>query len=194
MCRSESQGYNLAVTVRPAEEGDLPEILAILNREILEGVAHFATEPQTLDDIRAVFLSAFPRFPWHVAADDESGELFGFARCNPWKSRGAYGWTIEVGVYVRPDLQGRGIGREIYREFIPALRKAGFRTVLAGIGQPNPASIRLHEAFGFKYIGTLPRAGWKKGKWHEVGYWALNFGGADEPPAEVFDEAAPSPD
>ena len=67
--------------------------------------------------------------------------------------------------------------------------------VLAGIGQPNPASVRLHEAFGFRRVGTLPRIGWKLGKWHDVGYWALNFGEPDEPP-EPFDEggAAPSPD
>lgn len=167
-------------TIRPALAEDLPEVLEILNREILEGTAHFGTEPMTLADIGREFAQA-DRYPWvaAVGGDDggDGGELrvLGFARASAWKSRGAYRRTCEIGVYVRPELHGQGIASQIYEVFIPALRDAGFKTLLGGIALPNPASIRLHEGFGFRHVGTLPSVGWKLGAWRDVGYWALVF-------------------
>jgi L-amino acid N-acyltransferase YncA len=159
-------------TVRAAEAKDLPAILEILNREILEGVAHFGTEAMTLEALEKEFETR-GSYPWIVALDDQ--KVVGFARASAWKSRGAYRQTCEVGVYVRPELHGRGIGRQIYDVFIPELLYRGFKTVLGGIALPNPSSIGLHERFGFHHIGTLPCVGWKNGAWHDVGYWALTF-------------------
>ncbi|MFI5387321.1 MAG: GNAT family N-acetyltransferase [Fimbriimonadales bacterium] len=160
-------------TIRPVLPEDLPEILDILNREILEGTAHFGTEPMTQADIEREFGQA-DRYPWIAAV--ENGQVLGFARASPWKSRGAYRRTCEIGVYVRPERHGQGIASRIYEVFIPALRVAGFKTLLGGIALPNPSSIRLHERFGFRHAGTLPSVGWKLGAWRDVGYWALVFG------------------
>ena len=158
--------------VRPITKEDLPEVLAILNREILEGTAHFGTDPMSMDDILREFEHA-GNYPWLGATED--GVVAGFARASPWKSRGAYARTCEVGVYVRPDYHRRGIAAAIYGQFLPELEARGFKTLLGGIALPNPASIRLHEKFGFSYVGTFPKVGWKFGKWRDVGYWALTF-------------------
>jgi phosphinothricin acetyltransferase len=157
--------------IRPATVEDLSQILEILNREIAEGVAHFGTEPQTLTEIRAAF--EMGEFPWFVAVEDSSVQ--GFAKSSPWKSRGAYRKTIEVGVYVRPGNQGKGIGKAIYDQFIPANVEAGFHTLLAGIRLPNDPCVRLHESFGFRHVGTLPEVGYKFDQWHDVGYWAMTL-------------------
>lgn len=156
--------------IRDATACDLPDILAILNREILEGIAHFGTEPMSLEELAAEFGSK-TKYPWIVAEQD--GSVLGFARASPWKRRGAYANTAEVGVYVRPEFQGRGIGKAIYTDFVPRSFETGLHTLLAGISLPNPPSIRLHEAFGFRHVGTLPQVGFKFGKWIDVGYWAL---------------------
>jgi len=157
------------VEVRRANVEDLSQILEILNREIAEGVAHFGTEPQTLTEVRTAFEKG--SFPWFVAI--ENSTVQGFARSSQWKSRGAYSKTVEVGVYVRPRNQGRGIGKAIYEAFIPANMEAGFHTLLAGIRLPNDPCVRLHERFGFQHVGTLPEVGYKFNQWHDVGYWAL---------------------
>jgi phosphinothricin acetyltransferase len=47
----------------------------------------------------------------------------------------------------------------------------GFHSVIAGIAFPNDPSVRLHEAFGFVALGRVPRAGWKHGTWHDLGFW-----------------------
>ena len=162
--------------VRHATVEDLSQILEILNREIAEGVAHFGTEPQTLTEVRSAYGKG--RFPWFVALEDSA--VLGFARSSPWKSRGAYGKTVEVGVYVRVGIQGKGIGKAIYEQFIPANWKAGFHTLLAGIRLPNDPCVRLHERFGFRHVGTLPEVGYKFDEWHDVGYWALTGSSSED--------------
>jgi L-amino acid N-acyltransferase YncA len=156
------------VLVRPAQPSDLEAIRDILNREIEEGVAHFGLEPVTADELAAEL--ARQSHPWFSALD--SNRVVGFARAYPWKPRGAYSRTAEVGVYVAPEAQGRGVGGLLYRSFLPVCRQAGLETLLAGI--------RLHDRFGFGHVGTLPRVGFKFGQWHDVGYWAKVAEGEDE--------------
>ncbi len=168
-----------ALTTRAAGAEDLTEILEILNHEILTGTAHFGLEPMKQSDIEREFAQSLPlakaenphggkalAHPWVVGLLD--GRVAGFARASSWKSRGAYRNTCEVGVYVRQELHGRGIGKQIYRVLIAKLKETGFKTLLGGIALPNPASIRLHEALGFRYVGTLPSVGWKFGEWRDV--------------------------
>lgn len=165
-------GHTRIVIVRPCKEPDLPEILEILNREIVVGYSHFGLEPEPLERIEAEWRDAQGRYPWYVAEDHG---ITGFARASSWKRRGAYNATCEVGIYIRPESQGHGIGKLIYTDFIPALAKAEIHTALGGIALPNPASIKLHEAFGFRHVGTLPEVGFKHGRWIDVGYWALTM-------------------
>ena len=62
---------------------------------------------------------------------------------------------------------------------------SGFQSVMAGIALPNDPSVRLHEAFGFVAVGHVPRAGWKHGRWHEVGFWQRDLAEAKTVPGEI---------
>lgn len=166
--------------VRPAREADILPVLTIVNREIAEGVAHFGTTPNTADDLR-VWLDAHPVLPWLVC-EDQAGTVLGYARASRWKERQAYDWAVEIGVYVDPTVQGRGVGTRLYTDLLPRLDTLGYRTIIAGIALPNPASVRLHEAFGMAHAGTLPRVGYKLGRWIDVGYWVRHAGAGDPAP------------
>ncbi len=157
--------------VRPTAAADLPAIKALLDREIAEGFAHFGTEPVDLEQLRVDLESGRP---WRVA--EAGGRVVGFASSSPWKTRPAYRWTVEIGVYVLPARQGEGIGGALLDALLPALRDTGFRTALAGIALPNPGSVALFESRGFRYAGVLPRVGFKQGAWRDVGYWSLHWG------------------
>jgi phosphinothricin acetyltransferase len=163
------------MTVRRARDTDLVGVAAILNREIASNFAHFGTEPMTEERLHNELKAAGEKCPWFVA-ETADGRILGVARASPWKSRGGYAWTVEIGVYVAPDAQGKGIGTALYEALFPAMRRAGIRTVLAGIALPNDSSVRLHERFGMAHAGTLPKAGFKLGQWRDVGYWALHWG------------------
>lgn len=159
--------------VRPATLDDLAAITRIENDAIQNTFAHFGTSPVIQEDTQRAFEFSQGRYPWVVAEID--GKVVGFARCGPWKTREAYRWTTEVGVYVESGHQGRGIGKNLYETLFPLIKEAGLKTVLAGIALPNEASVKLHEAMGMAHVGTLPRVGHKFGEWRDVGYWALNF-------------------
>ena len=70
------------------------------------------------------------------------------------------------------------------RALIEALRKQGCAQALASISLPNDASIRLHEMVGFKRAGVYREAGWKHGRWVDVGLWQLQIADLPHPPPE----------
>jgi phosphinothricin acetyltransferase len=45
--------------------------------------------------------------------------------------------------------------------------------VLGCLSLPNDPSIRLHEKLGFAKVAHMKEAGWKFGKWVDVGFWEL---------------------
>lgn len=157
--------------VRFARPEDIEGVCDILNREIAEGVAHFGTEPVRAEGYKKEWIAQRDRYPLVVAV--EAGRVAGFAKASPWKSRGAYRHTAELGVNVRPEHQRQGIARALYDFLIPEMRRLEFHTLLAGVALPNDASVRLHESFGMRHIGTQPEVGYKFGRWHDVGYWAM---------------------
>lgn len=155
---------------RTACPQDLPAILAIMNREILEGVAHFGTQPISLSELETEYQRTHETYPWVVAVTPQD-EAIGYAKAGPWKPRGGYAWTTEIGVYVHHEHQGKGIGKAMYTLLFKLLKDRGFHSILAGIALPNAASVALHESFGMKQIGIMQRVGYKLGAWHDVGYW-----------------------
>jgi L-amino acid N-acyltransferase YncA len=121
---------------------------------------------------------------WLVA--EREGRVAGYAYAYPFQRRPAYRWTVGVSVYVAEDEHGRGVGRALYTELFRRLRERGFRMAHAGITLPNPASVALHESFGFEAVGVNREIGWKHGAWRDVGWWQLELTPAGEgPPPEL---------
>lgn len=161
--------------IRIATSADVASINAITNWAIEGTHAHFATESESLEQTRAQFDGAGDRYPWVVSEVD--GEVVGFARAKAWNPRGAYGRSVEISVYVLPAHHGRGLGRGLYARLIDLLRERGFTQAVGGIALPNDASVRLHESFGMRHVGTFRRIGIKNGVWRDVGYWQLDLEG-----------------
>ncbi len=166
--------------LRPAVADDAAAIANILGEEVRLGVAHFGLQEPTAATIRRDLELSGPH-PFLVAVDD--GAVIGFAKSSPWKSRGAYAWAAELGVYLVPSHIRRGVGRRLVLALIEALQSAGFRTLIAGIALPNPGSVGLFEALGFRPIGVFERNGFKHGDWRDVGYWGLHLGDGAPGPA-----------
>jgi L-amino acid N-acyltransferase YncA len=122
----------------------------------------------------------------HAFLVSESGpEVTGFAYAAPYRERPAYRWTVEVSVYLDPDHRGRGIGKALYGALLPLLTRHGLWVALAAITLPNPASVALHEGFGFVPVGTYRGIGWKAGAWRDVGWWQRSLQDRPGPPAEL---------
>jgi len=131
----------------------------------------------------AARMVAAPRLPWLVA--DRDGRVVGYAYAGQHKSRAAYRWTADVSVYLDASEHRRGTGRALYGRLFTLLRELGYLRAYAGITLPNPASVGLHEAMGFTPVGVYRRVGFKRGAWHDVGWWQLSLADSDdgaEPP------------
>ena len=154
-----------AVRVRASQDGDMPAIAAIYAHHVLHGTASFETEAPSLEEMirrRAEILSR--GLPYLTAEAD--GAVLGYAYAGPYRPRAAYRNTVEDSVYLRPDLAGRGIGKHLLPAVIAACEQRGLRQMVAVVGDSaNTASVRLHQAFGFRLVGVLETVGFKHGKW-----------------------------
>ena len=93
---------------------------------------------------------------------------------------------MEVSVYLGPGYRGQGLGRALYEPLFALLEQQGYRTLLAGISLPNPASVSLHRSLGFEEVGVYRRIGWKAGAWRDVIWLARQLG------ADTFEAATPA--
>lgn len=160
------------MTIRPADpQRDAAACAAIYAPSVESTPISFELAPPDAAELarRIEKYSATHRFL--VAEAD--GEVVGYAYACRWRDRPAYDWAVEVSVYVDAAHHGEGVGRALYTELLDRLRAQGFRVAVAGITLPNPASVALHESIGFAPIGALREIGWKRGAWHDVGYWQL---------------------
>lgn len=172
-----------SVAARPVRERDLADICALVNHYIEHTTFNFHTEPQTTDEWLEEWSATRSSHPWLAASVD--GVLVGVAYAGPWKGRAAYDWCAEVTVYVANDAQRAGVGRALYERLLPMLDDQGYRTQVAAITLPNPASVALHEACGFRHTGTLDGVGYKQGTWLDVGFWQRGESRQDGTPAPV---------
>lgn len=176
-----SSDVALVRNARP--ERDAAGCLEIYAPFVRDTIVSFEEEVPTVEEFEARMRNSMRTHAWLVA--DDGTAVVGYAYGSQHRSRAAYRWATDVSVYVAPSHHGRGIGRRLYAELLPRLREQGFRIACAGIALPNPASVGLHEAMGFKPVGVYRRIGWKLGAWHDVGWWQLELAPtSNEKPAE----------
>ena len=105
-------------------------------------------------------------WPRLVARAD--GVVLGWAALAPYSERECYRGVTENSIYVAREARGRGVGRVLLEELCTAADEARIWTIQASILAGNDASIALHEACGFRIVGTRERLAKKRGEWRDV--------------------------
>ena len=151
--------------MRPAVTDDIPAIHAIYAHHVLKGLGSFEEEPPPAEELRRRYDDVARRgLPYLVA--EFGGVIAGYGYCALYRGRSAYRYTLEDSVYVRQDVQGRGVGTALLSELIRRCEALGYRQLVAVIGDSaHTASISLHAALGFVRVGTLSSVGFKFGRW-----------------------------
>jgi L-amino acid N-acyltransferase YncA len=172
-------------TIRDSHDADIPAIAAIYGHWVTHGLASFELEPPDAEEMarrrRAVLDGGFP----YVVAEGAGGAVLGYAYAGPYRTRPAYRFAVENSVYVAPEAARAGVGRALLPALIERCTAAGFRLMVAVIGDSaNAASIGLHARCGFAHAGALPAVGWKHGRWVDSVLMtrALGEGSATPPP------------
>ena len=169
-------------SVRDATTADTEACLAVYTPYVLTSTVTFELEPPTTADFARRIVEAQAQHAWLVL--EEGGVVIGYAYGGPFKARPAYRWACEVSVYLAEGHRGRGGGRALYTALLNRLAERGYRTVAAGMTQPNEASAALHRSLGFSTVGTFRRVGWKLGGWHDVTWVQRDLAARQDPPAE----------
>jgi L-amino acid N-acyltransferase YncA len=154
-----------AMLIRAAQPQDLAVITAIYDHAVRHGTASFELEPPDAGEMtRRYETLRRGGYPYLVAEID--GELLGYAYAGPYRARPAYHWSVEDSIYIAPRSHRRGIGRALIERLIAEAEAAGFRQMIAVIGDSaNAGSIELHRAAGFRMVGTFDNVGFKFGRW-----------------------------
>ena len=165
-------GVTSPILVRPADPDDLPALTAIYNHYIVNTTITFDVRPFELEERRAWFddHAASGRHRLLVAAGSD-GVVLGYTTTSRWRPKAAYDTTVESSVYCHPDAVGRGIGTRLYTELFEAIAGEDVHRIVAGVGQPNPASVALHRRFGFRQVGVFSSVGRKFGTYWDVAWF-----------------------
>jgi L-amino acid N-acyltransferase YncA/2-polyprenyl-3-methyl-5-hydroxy-6-metoxy-1,4-benzoquinol methylase len=152
------------VLIRPMRAADAGQVLTIYQAGLDTGQASFETVAPAWDAFDAGKLPLHR----HVAVDAASGELLGWTAASQVSSRCVYAGVIEHSVYVDPARRGGGIGSALLAALIRSTEAAGIWTIQSGVFPENTASLRLHQAAGFRVVGTRERVGCHHGRWRDV--------------------------
>lgn len=150
--------------LRPADEADLPGILAIYNHAVLHSTAIFNDNPVDLANRRAWLLDRQARsYPVIVAVDGDEAVL-GYASFGDFRPFEGFRISVEHSVYVAEGARGRGLGRLLLEALFEPARALGKRVMIGGITADNEPSLALHARLGFTETGRMPGVGIKFGR------------------------------
>jgi phosphinothricin acetyltransferase len=163
--------------IRPARPGDLPALTDIYNHYVINTTVTFDVRPFSPEERRAWFdeHGEHGRHRLMVAAAGDA--ILGYATTSRWRPKPAYETTVEASVYCHPDAVGRGCGSALYAALFDAIAREDVHRIVAGISLPNPASIRLHERFGFTPVGVFHGVGRKFDRFWDVGWYERELRG-----------------
>ena len=170
--------------IRLATAADAAAVAAIYAPYVTDTPVSFEEAPPDTEEMaRRIEGDGRGFHPWLAAETD--GRVIGFASSSPFRTRPAYRWTVETGVYLAAEAQGRGLGRKLMEQMLELLTRQGFTAVVAGITLPNESSVALHEKLGFAPCATYRETGFKLGEWRTVQVFSRDLAPRLSPPPEL---------
>src|SRR5690349_83842 len=115
----------MALVIRPAMPTDASSIAEIYRPYVEESRISFEdVAPDAAEMVRRLNGDVQGLYPWLVAEDGD--DILGYATSSAFRTRRAYRWYVETGIYLHREDCGRGIGRELLTALLDRLRQQGF--------------------------------------------------------------------
>lgn len=179
------------IILRRATPEDAPAMLEIFRYYVEHTAVTFAYEPPSPESFREALCRRLERYPCLVA--EEEGSLLGYAYASPFKAGDAYDWAVETTLYLRRDVQGRGLGRLLHDGLEKALRRQNILLMNACIAVtdlPDPhltnQSMEFHTHMGYRVTARFDRCGYKFHRWYDMIWMEKALGDRDRPPLPVI--------
>jgi phosphinothricin acetyltransferase len=162
--------------IRPATEDDLEAINDIYNHYVADTHVTFDDEPMSMEGRREWFTHYAPTGRHRVLVAMDDGQVTGYATSSRFRPKPGYLTSVETSIYLAADAVGRGTGSKLYAALFEALEGEDLHRAYAGIALPNPASVALHERFGFKRVAHFSEQGRKFGRYWDVDWFEKPLG------------------
>nr|WP_026701549.1 GNAT family N-acetyltransferase [Salibacterium aidingense] len=141
-----------------------PQVKEIYEMGIETEIATFETEAPSWE----IWSATHDLICRLVVMDQEGEEVLGFAALSPFSNREVYAGVGVTSIYIRGDVRGKGVGTALLKQLIRVSEEEGYWMLQAGIFPENRTSIKIHEAAGFRKVGTRERIGKLNGVWRDV--------------------------
>jgi phosphinothricin acetyltransferase len=168
--------------IRIAKPDDAASLLRIYSPFILNSGITQEIEIPSVDEFGSRIITTLKERPWLVCEMDS--EIAGYAYAGKHRERKGYQWCTEPSVYVAEKFYRKGVANALYTALFDILRLQRYINAYAVITLPNEKSVAFHEKFGFTYLATYRKIGYKLGQWHDVGWWELKLNPHVPAPAE----------
>ncbi|MGN6227663.1 MAG: GNAT family N-acetyltransferase, partial [Dyella sp.] len=112
--------------------------------------------------------------------------VLAYAYAGRFRERAAYDWIAETSIYVHEKARRRGIAKRLYGTLLEVMARQGINQAVGVITLPDETSVAMHEAMGFTPAGVWPKAGYKLGRWWDVGVWQKTLGEPANPPPPLI--------
>ena len=163
--------------IRSAGEQDLEAVNDIYNHYVLQTHVTFDEEPTSMDARREWFSHYAETGRHRLLVATEDGNVIGYATSSRFRPKPGYLTSVETSVYLSPDATGKGAGTALYTALFKSLEGQDLHRAYAGVALPNPASVALHEKFGFKRVALFSEQGRKFGRYWDVAWFEKPLGG-----------------
>lgn len=158
--------------IREATFQDLNDISKIWNHYITNTSYNYDSEPKDMKFFESFFYEK-QKTGYPIFVIEDNGKVMGYATYGQFRARSGYKYSLEHGVYLYPNLQGKGFGKQLMLALIERAKKDGHHSMTAGIDTRNQGSIDFHIKFGFQEVGTFKEIGFKNGEWLDCVFYQL---------------------
>ncbi|WP_299455489.1 GNAT family N-acetyltransferase [uncultured Microscilla sp.] len=156
--------------IRLAKKEDLGAINEIYNYEVAHSIYNVDTRPVTHEE-RLLWYENHPKNELPILVKEVKGETIAWASLSQWTTHGGYSKTAEVAIFVARNVHRQGLGKELLRNLIEKAEELEYKSLVSRIVAGNTPSIKLHQLFGFKYVGVMRRIAHKLDQWVDVQIW-----------------------
>ena len=180
------------IKIRTATVEDAEQLLEIYAYYIKNTAVTFEYEVPSVEEFRERIRHILEHYPYLVAED--KGEIIGYSYAGRFHPRAAFGWDVEMTVYLKQEVRRAGVGRQLYALMEEVLREQGIVQAISLIVKPEDEysdynSIQFHEKMGYKYAGELKDCGYKFHRWYTLVYMDKQIGVTQENMLPVRDFA-----
>ncbi|MFZ5969273.1 MAG: arsinothricin resistance N-acetyltransferase ArsN1 family A [Bacillota bacterium] len=157
----------MAYGTRLANLNDIPSITTIYNQGIEDRIATLETCPRT-EEVMSDWMRSRSEKHKVAVIEDEEKNVLGWASLNVFNARCCYSGVVDLSIYIRRDMRGKGLGKILLHYLIEVAKEEGFHKLVLSTFKFNEAGQRLYQSVGFREVGTYIQQGMLDDKWIDV--------------------------